>query len=348
MRIWVDMDNAPHVLVLRPLVEELKKRGHEVFITSRRHGQTVPLLDFFGLEYKSIGKHGGKNKLKKIISILIRSVALYFFAINKKFDIAFCHGSRSLFFTSKIIGIPFVLIQDYEHGYFPPFVVNWVERIIMPEVVPAEVLSQKGVDVSKFVQFPGLKEEFYIYNFKPDPKVLDEIGVDRNKVIIVLRPPATMAHYHTIEGENLFWSAMHFLAKKQHIHIILLPRTSKQLEEFKPILERLNINHNIFIPQKVIYGPNLIWNSDLVISGGGTMNREAACLGVPVYSLFRGPSGAVDRYLSRNGKLILLKNSNDLEKIRLVKRNKQKLKKDEKRAQFLREFVVDKILEIVE
>src|SRR5262249_18050156 len=70
-------------------------------------------------------------------------------------------------------------------------------------------------------------------------------------------------------------------------------------------------------------GLNLIWHSDLVISGGGTMNREAAALGVPVYSVFRGKIGAVDRYLSKMGRLVLLESSNEFPaKISLARRDR--------------------------
>ena len=198
MRIWADMDNAPHVLVLNPLINELKNRGHDVYITAREYGQTLSLLELYDLKYKAIGKHSGRRKFKKVISTLTRSMALYFYAKNKQFDLAFCHGSRSIYFTSKILNIPLVVLGDYEHGYLPAFIGNWAQRVITPDIIPCEIIKEKGIDISKIAQYSGLKEEFYIYDFKPDPNVLDKIGVDREKIIVLLRPPATMSHYHSI------------------------------------------------------------------------------------------------------------------------------------------------------
>ena len=76
----------------------------------------------------------------------------------------------------------------------------------------------------------------------------------------------------------------------------------------------------MLIPASAVDGPNLVWHSDLVISGGGTMNREAAALGVPVYSIFRGQIGAVDRHLSATGCLVLLEGVEDVRTKLILKR----------------------------
>lgn len=341
MQIWVDIDNAPHVLVLHPLIRELEAQGHAIEITARDFGQTVPLLKLHGLRYQVIGQHAGRNKLKKGLSLLLRSARLLQFAKRQRFDLALCHGARGIVLPSRLLNVPLVVLMDYEYTFNYPFR-RWARRILVPEVIPNDELKQLGFDLSRVVKYPGLKEELYVYNFKPDPKVLDELGVDRDKVIVVLRPPATMAHYHAKESERLFWSALRFLTKHPHVQVILLPRTRSQAAE---ILPQLSSCCNVLIPETTVYGPNLLWHADLVISGGGTMNREAACLGVPVYSIYRGPLGAVDRHLAQQGRLILLTHPRQVEGVRLEKRSKQEPSYQREYSQKLVQHVVAKILE---
>jgi predicted glycosyltransferase len=342
MNLWIDIDNAPHVLVLHPLIRELEARGHRTEITARDFGQTFSLLELHGLKYQAIGRHAGSNKLKKGIELLRRSFALLRYARSHHFGLALCHGSRGLVLPTQLLGIPLVVLLDYEYTFNYPFR-QWACRILMPEVIPDEELKQLGFDLSRLVKYPGLKEELYVYDFQPDPTVLNEIGVDPDKVLVVMRPPATMAHYHSVESERLFWSGLSFLCKQPHVQIILLPRTAAQGREIRA---HLNSRDNVTIPEKPVYGPNLFWHADLVISGGGTMNREAACLGVPVYSIFRGSLGAVDRHLTQCEKLTLIEWPLDIERIRLEKRVQTELHCKKTRSRELVQYVTTRILEV--
>jgi predicted glycosyltransferase len=344
MNIWIDIDNAPHVLVLNPIIRELQARGHNVEITARDFGQTLPLLELHKLPYRAVGQHAGKNKLKKGLSLILRSTQLWRFAKGQQFDLALCHGARGIVLPSRLLNIPLVVLMDYEHTFNYPFR-RWARRILMPEVIPDSELKHLGFDLSRVIKYPGLKEELYVYDFEPDPLVLKEIGVNPDKVIVVMRPPATMAHYHAKESERLFWSVLRFLTEQAHTHVVLLPRTEAQATE---ILACLHAHENVVIPKKAVYGPNLLWHADLVISGGGTMNREAACLGVPVYSVFRGPLGGVDRYLIQQGLLRALQGEEDIKSIGLEKRPKEPLQKNKRRSQELARLVVEKILEVVQ
>jgi uncharacterized protein len=103
-----------------------------------------------------------------------------------------------------------------------------------------------------------------------------------------------------------------YLSKKPELKLVALPRNEKQATWLKERWPDLFSDGKMRIPEKIVDGLNLIWYSDFVISGGGTMNREAASLGVPVYSIFRGKIGAVDQYLSKAGRLVLLESLEDL------------------------------------
>ncbi|MGA8865315.1 MAG: DUF354 domain-containing protein, partial [Candidatus Sulfotelmatobacter sp.] len=107
-------------------------------------------------------------------------------------------------------------------------------------------------------------------------------------------------------------------------------------------------SRKLLIPDHVEDGLNLIWNSDLVISGGGTMNREAAAMGVPVYSIFRGKIGAVDRYLAQEGRLVMVETVEDVRtKIKAVRRSRQLQRSNGRNVSAL-ETIVDNIVHILD
>ena len=318
-KIWIDLDNSPHVPFFNPIIKELKQRDCLVTLTARDCFQVCGLAELFGLEYKRIGRHYGKNKILKIVGTIIRSIQLLPAALRERPTIAVSHGSRSQLITAKMLRIPVVMIFDYEFtqglGFISP---DWV---IAPEMIPDKA---KKYNKGRFLKYPGIKEDVYAPFFKPDPNILREFEVGRQDILVTIRPPATEAHYHNPESEKLFVAVVEFIAQSPDVRIVILPRNEiKQTRWIKKIWAELFETGKIIIPDHVVNGLNLIWHSDFVVSGGGTMNREAAALGVPVYSIFRGKIGAVDRYLSDNGRLTLLESVEDVKtKVKIVSREK--------------------------
>jgi len=318
-KIWIDLDNSPHVPFFRPIIAELEKRGYPVMLTVRDCFQVCGLMNLFNLEYRRIGKHSGKNKVRKMVGLLYRALQLWPIASEEEPVLALSHGSRSQMILARMLGIPSVLCSDYEWGREVPFIhPNW---LIVPEVIPdREFQINKG----RILKYPGIKEDVYVPFFKPDPSLKDVLGLDERNLIITIRPPATEAHYHNPQSEELFKAAVNLLGHRQNTCILLLPRGEKQTDSIRKLWPEWCANGKIIIPNCVVDGLNLIWHSDFVISGGGTMNREAAALGVPVYSIFLGKIGAVDRYLRQKGRLTLLGNINDIRsKLLLVKRDRK-------------------------
>jgi predicted glycosyltransferase len=249
--------------------------------------------------------------------LTLRAAQLFPLIMKEKPDLALSHGSRSQILLANFLKIPSVVIFDYEFSKGIPLInPDWA---ISPNIISDEIYNGK----TKILKYQGIKEDVYIPFFKPDNKIKNELGLDENKIIITIRPPATEAHYFKIDSEKLFEAALDFLCKKENIQIILLPRSEGQKEFIIKKWAYWFSNSKIIIPEFAVDGLNLIWHSDLVISGGGTMNREAAALGVPVYSIFRGKIGAVDKYLSDEGRLILIEDEKDIrEKILLKHRDR--------------------------
>ena len=306
-KIWIDLDNSPHVPFFKPIIEELNNHGYQVMLTARDCFQTCGLADLFHLEYKRIGKHYGRHKIIKVAGLVFRAFQLMPAVRREKPDLALSHGSRAQLISAAMLGIPSVVIFDYEYATMLPLAQpKWV---VVPEIIPDNAIK---LPRERIYKYPGIKEDVYVPNFRPDFSVKRKLGLNEEDIVVTIRPPATEAHYHNPHSEELFETTINFLGNRENTRLVLLPRNEKQEDKVRKMWPEFCSNSKIIIPEHVIDGLNLMWYSDLVISGGGTMNREAAALGVPVYSIFRGKIGAVDQYLANNGRLILLENLEDV------------------------------------
>jgi predicted glycosyltransferase len=341
-KIWIDLDNTPHVPFFEPVLEELRARGFPLLITARDAFQVCELADKKGLQYVRIGRHYGKNRLMKGFGLVYRSLQLAPVVIREKPALAVSHGARSQLILSNWLRIPSVLIEDYEYCQFPLIMKpTW---LMAPEVIPDAALC---VTNGKLRKYPGIKEDVYAWKFHPDPDALKDLGLTESDLVVTVRPPATEAHYHNPEGEKLFEAFMIRACQTPHTKVVLLPRNKKQAEAIRQRWPDWFANNKTVIPKTALDGLNLIWHSDLVVSGGGTMNREAASVGVPVYSIFRGSIGAVDQYLQAEGRLVLVESLDDVaRKINLVRRSRKPLA--EVTSSRTLEFIVDAIGELAE
>ncbi len=267
---------------------------------------------------KVIGRHYGKNKFLKVFGNLLRTVELGPTAARSRPDLAISHGSRAQLLISKAFGIPTIMLHDYEHSTKTGFIES--DWIMMPDVIPAAAMTRKQDHV---LRYPGLKEDVYVPGFRPDPSILSHLGIQPDELLVAIRPPATEAHYHNPESDVLFAETMRFLGSVPKVRAVTLPRNSRQAEQLRKEWKDLIADGRMVIPSSPVDGLNLIWFSEFVVSGGGTMNREAAALGVPVYSIFRGKIGAVDHYLAHQGRMTLIERPEEVsKKIKVCRRNR--------------------------
>ena len=315
MKIWIDLATPPQVLFFRPIVAEMKRRDHEVIITTRVFSQTVSLADQFGFDHTVIGYHGGKSLAGKAFGILKRMVGLVAFARGRGIALAVSHNSYAQALAAKVLRFPLVTLMDYEYQPANHIAFRLAWKVIVPEVFPPEALRRYGASESRVERYAGIKEELYLADFVPDQNFLDSLGIPPEKVIVTMRPPATMATYHRFENP-LFYEVLQYLLSRPEVYVVLLLRVARQAEE---LAEKSAAN--LLIPRGAVDGPNLIYHSDLVISAGGTMNREAVVLGTPVYSIFQGQMGNIDRSLIATGRMCHLRSSADIKKIRLQKKH---------------------------
>ena len=312
MRIWIDMTAPAHPIVLRPVIDRLRAAGHDVEVTARDYAQTLGLLERLGIDHHVIGRHGGASRARKLAALAGRTARMRAFG-RRGFDVAAAHGSNDLALAAAMLRIPALNAFDYEWATYQHNIGCRLARIVMvPEAIPPERLARYGVGPAKLRRYPGLKEEYYLADFEPDPAVLDSLGVDRRRVVVVVRPPPDVSLYHR-KANKLFPAVLAAVGRREDVHAVVIPRTEAQ----RTYVRALHLP-SIIVPDGTVDAQSLIALADLVVSAGGTMNREAVALGTPVYTTYGGRLGGVDEQLIREGRLRPL---TDPRAIALVKRD---------------------------
>jgi len=308
VRVWIDMTASAHVLVFRPLIRILRGRGDEVEVTAREYAQTLQLLELHGIEAEVIGRHGGRSRLGKARQLWSRLHALRRWARGRDFDVALAHGSHELTMTARRLGIPSSTTFDYEFAWLQHQLgCRAATRVVVPDTIPPDRLARYGAEPPKLLQYPGLKEEYYLADFQPDPAVLAPWPIDPSRGLVVLRPPPDVSLYHR-HSNPLFPRTLDALGRDEGVHAFVLPRTEEQRE----FVRGLDLP-SVIVPERAVDAQSLIALADLVVSAGGTMNREAAALGVPVYTTYGGRLGGVDEALIQQGRLVPLTDPRALE-----------------------------------
>jgi predicted glycosyltransferase len=302
VRVWIDLTNSPHVLVMRPVIEALRRRGDDVLVTARDFAQTLGLLERFRIDHTAIGHHRGGALAAKGLGLAARSGALVRWGGGRRIDLALGHGSNDVSVAAKLLRIPSVTAFDYEWASVQHHInCRLAARVVVPAAIPPERLAPYGASPAKLRRYEGLKEEYYLADFEPDPAVLDELGLRRDRPLAVVRTPPAVSRYHRFEAP-IFTQLLERLRGEQ---VVVLPRTDEQRAE----LIRAG---GFVIPERAIDAQSLVAFADLVISAGGTMNREAVALGTPVWTTFEGRLGAVDEALIADGRMRRLTRAEDV------------------------------------
>ena len=332
MRIWFDVTAPAHVLVFRPIIDRLRAAGHDVAVSSRDYTQTQQLLALHSIDHTPFGRHGGVRRAGKLAVLASRTAQLIGFGRRAGFDLAVAHGSNDLALAAAALRLPEVNMFDYEFATQQHNIgCRLASRVMTPDAIPPERLARYGARGSKVVQFPGLKEEYYLADFEPDEAVFGELGVDRGRVVVVVRPPPDISLYHR-KANTLLPRVLDHLGRQDGLSVAVLPRTEEQRRD----IGALSLP-NVVVAPHAVDAQSLIALSDLVVSAGGTMNREAVALGVPVYTTYGGRLGGVDEQLIRQGRLRPL---TDPRAIELQKRpgSSERLRRDP-------QLLVDRILD---
>jgi predicted glycosyltransferase len=291
------MTAPAHPIVFRPILERLREAGHETEVTARDYAQTLPLLERLGIPYRAVGEHGGASRARKLTALLRRTLSMRRLG-RSGFDLAVAHGSNDLALAAAALRIPAVNMFDYEWATQQHQIgCRLARRVMTPDRIPPQRLRRYGVGPGKLAQFPGLKEEYYLSDFEPDPAVLERLSLDASRVLVVVRPPPDVSLYHR-RSNRLFPQVLDLLGHREDVQAVVIPRTEAQ----RAYVRALALP-SVVVPGGAVDAQSLIALADLVISAGGTMNREAVALGTPVYTTYGGRLGGVDEALMREGRL---------------------------------------------
>jgi uncharacterized protein len=372
MRLWIDLANSPHVPFFRALIDRFNGKGHEIEITARDFSETLPLAKAANLPFEVVGVHGGRSVSAKAGNLVNRAWSLASWARRRKFDLAISHNSYSQILAAGVLRLKCVTLMDYEYQPANHLAFRLTSKIIVPTSFPDKRLRRYGANPGKVRRYHGTKEDVYLADFQPDPSFASQLslfGIARDNVLVLMRPPAYDALYHRFQN-SLFDEALQLLLRDANVRVVLLPRSDAQRAHYgnlgahvlgaqacKPAAATEFTSgatnteqqartpalpaRNLIIPPSPLDGANLIAASDLVISAGGTINREAAALGVPVASVYAGRWAAVDEQLMQEGRLKRLSKPPDIESLIIAKKQNM----NPRRAHAVIDEVVNLILE---
>ena len=296
MRIWIDLANTPHVLLLEPIVARLEGDGHEVLLTARDHAQTVELARGVWPDVPVIGGASPDGRLQKGLGIARRALDLRAFARRHRPHVAFSHGSYAQIVAARGVRVPAVTMMDYEFQPANHLSFRLADRVIVPEAFPEAELRRSGGRPRKVVRYPGFKEQLYLAAPAPTGAVAAELGLDPAKVLVVMRPAPEGALYHRMENER-FDALVRDGSARDDVHVVVLPRQAHQAERYRRDFPRA------IVPERAVDARALLTLADVTIGAGGTMTRESAVLGTPTYTVFAGRLAGVDAELIRLGLL---------------------------------------------
>jgi predicted glycosyltransferase len=317
-RVWIDLDNSPHVPLFAPLIRHLEAQGWHLVVTARDFAQTLDLVEQLGVKATAVGRHAGRNKIRKVANLPVRATQLVRTVLPFRPELALSHGSRTQTIAARMLRTPSVVMFDYEWTEMEIFK-RLADHLVCPRAISPERLEAAGIPAELVSFYDGFKEELYLPEFVPDPGFRASIGVGDDELLVTIRPPGLIGNYHDARSEAICRALIARVAAMPGVAAVILPKTAVERELVDAALPESPVAR-IIVPERAIPGLQLLYSSDLAVSGGGTMNRESALLGVPTYSMFTGRRAAIDEELARQGRLAFLESEEDLDRIRFVRR----------------------------
>lgn len=311
--VWIELGNSPHVVFFRPVIDELHRRGAQTIVTARDYAETRQLCGQFGIDAEMIGHHGGASLWGKVRALALHARELRAFArhMRPRPCVAVSHNAYSQTVAARSLGVPVMTTMDYEYQPANHLAFRCADLVAVPDLFPLDRLKAQGAKPEKTWRYHGLKEHVALAGFAADQGYLGRVGVDTSRPVVVVRPPPEAALYHRFE--NPLYSLLLERLQEEAITTVLLARTEAQLAG----LESAGFGGLVWRGEP-LDGRQLVAGADAVVSAGGTMNREAAVLGTPAYSIYAGKLAAVDRALVADGRLALLRSETDIRGMRLT------------------------------
>jgi hypothetical protein len=304
MRVWVDITDSSHVLFFAPIVRRLEDRGDIVTLTARRFASAELVMRRYGLAALVTSQHRGGGLGARAVGLLNRTAQLLGSASTGRFDVAVGSHASDFVLANWALGVPqLTLLDDERLRRTNAINVRLVDRVAVPEAIPLGALLELGASEDSLFRYPGFKEEYYLRDLELDAEVLARLGVDRRRVVGVVRPPRragrrTASPSPEEPDDRRLEAFVRALAGRRNVTLVLLPRDEAQRARFAAL--RLP---SLVMPKTAGDAVSLLAAADFAVGVGGALEREAAALGTPAYTLRRLPPSAVDAQLRREGRV---------------------------------------------
>lgn len=282
LKHWVDIFNGPHVHFFQNADLFF---NHSIF-TARNYKPIPELIKLYGIDAKIIGVHGGKENIKKLNASSRRIVELADYIKDKNADVAVHKHSVEAARVAWGLGIKSISFIDNELMVPQNMLVCPLSNVLIaPICINQYVLRNFTPSHVSILQFDGVCEVANVYKYKPSENVLKKLNLKTDKPIIVLRGEPLLASYNKKSSivKNIIEKIKSDVPDAQVVHV---SRDGEQIENV----------------QETFDARSLCYYADIVISGGGTMTREAALLGTRAITYFYNPL-SVDKYLMKFGLL---------------------------------------------
>lgn len=303
MKIWLDFCEPKSVTMLRPLYERLSNY-HNVFITSRDFDSTLYLLERWGVKHTLVGKYGGASLMGKLKSYSNRLSELIPIIEKEKPEFLFCITSPEALRISFGLQIPNIMFNDEPRSFGPcTTTFPYVDQIIVPDCIPIEWYLNYGLRKEKIIRFNGIDEVGWLRSFKPDKNIVNGLNLEADRYIVCRTEP-TKAGYLLDKMKPNETQLVKIIPKlielAQEFKFLILTRNDEQFNYLKKLFS-IEIKKDIIrIYKGLDQLAHIMFFSKLVISGGGTMVRESALLGVPSIEFFPLETYPQEQFLIEN------------------------------------------------
>lgn len=352
MIIWFDTVTAKEPLLFNALALELEKEGHETLFTCRDYDYIVSLFDLLQRDVNVFGKHGGSSLYGKLMAgnKRIGLLANYINNLDAKPDYHISFSSPESTRVAFGLGIPTITINDSPHAKaVGKLTVPLSKYLVYSSSIPKENWLVLGALEEQLQPYDGIDEVAWLLNFEPNPEVLSQLSLTVEDHFIVARPEESSASYMLelgIGGLTYLDLILEEIFKVYEGKVVMFPRYETQKEALVK-----KFGDKLIIPPKAVDTLSLYYYSDLCITGGATMAREAAAIGTPSISYYPQPLDVLE-YIASIGIPLYNEYTVDqaIERAKiLVKKTAEKSSIRQKTKQILQELEspVEKIMSLL-
>jgi predicted glycosyltransferase len=334
VRAWIDLVSPSHPFFFAALAERLD--GVAVATTVREKTETVSLAREVGFTHRVVGRDFDNALIRKV-GIPLRTAQLAVEAPDC--DVSLSSRNAMCVLASKVRGIPSIHFTDNDitahiDGLWVEELYNRFEAAATHNIVPAafatEELTRWGADGDSIHTYDGYKEDVYVANFTPDPDFPDRLPFESGAYIVV-RPEALTAAY--VDADSIVPDLL-AAAVERDIGVVYLPRGRGD-----GVHAREYADESVFVPDGAVNGLQLAWHARCVLTGSGTMSREAACMEKPAVSFFPNTLLSVDQELVADGRIFHSRNPDEIIE-HIVALGTNDVEPDRERARAVRDEVV--------